>query len=112
MLNFVSDLAKVEGSKAHSLLQYLAVNNNPLVINISSCRSTCTARGPRPPPFNLNNLFNEHYPLVNFLKVFFRVKISEVEETVIEKWYNRWLDLLTSMLLLRPDLHWVGPLLL
>ena len=33
--------------------------------------------------------------LVIFLKVFFRVKTSEVEEIVIEKWYNRWLDLLT-----------------
>ena len=30
--------------------------------------------------------------LVIFLKVFFRVKTSEVEEIFIEKWYNRWLD--------------------
>ena len=45
-----------------------------------------------------------------FLKVFFRVKTSDVEKMVIEKWYNRWFDLLTGMLLLGPDLHCVGPL--
>ena len=47
-----------------------------------------------------------------FLKVFFRVKASEVEEIVIEKWCNRWIDLLTSMLLFRRDLHCVRPLVL
>ena len=31
---------------------------------------------------------------------------------MIEKWYNRWLDLLTSMVLLGPDLHCRGPLIL
>ena len=33
-----------------------------------------------------------------------------MEEIVIEKWYNRWLDLLTSMLLLGPELHCVESL--
>ena len=38
-------------------------------INITSCRSTCTARGPRPPQFKLNNFFNEHFPkLIFFFK--------------------------------------------
>ena len=44
------------------------------------------------------------------MKIFFCVKTSEVEEIAIEKWYNRWLDVLTRMLLLGPDLHCVGPL--
>ena len=44
-----------------------------------------------------------------FFESIFRVKTSEVEEIVIEKWYNRWLDLLTSMLLLGPDLDRVEP---
>ena len=48
----------------------------------------------------------------HFWEVFFRVKTSEVEEIVIEKWYNRWLDLLASMLLPGPDLHCVEPLVL
>ena len=48
----------------------------------------------------------------NCLKVVFRVKTSEVEEIVIKKWCKRWLDLLTSMLLLGPGLHCVGPLVL
>ena len=43
---------------------------------------------------------------------FFRVKTSEVEEIVIKKYYNRWFDLLTRMLLLGPDLHCAGPLVL
>ena len=42
------------------------------------------------------------------MKVFFRVKTSEVEEIATEKWYNRWLDLLARMLLPGPDFHCVG----
>ena len=41
------------------------------------------------------------------MKVFFRVKTRKVEEIATEKWYNRWLDLLASMLLPGPDLHCV-----
>ena len=41
------------------------------------------------------------------MKIFFRVKTSQVEKIVIEKWYNRWLNVLTSILLLGPDLHCV-----
>ena len=47
-----------------------------------------------------------------FLKVFFRVKTSKVKEIAIEKWNNRWFDLFTSMLMLVPNLHCVGPLAL
>ena len=47
-----------------------------------------------------------------FFESIFSRKNSEVEEIVIEKWYNRWLDPLTSMLLLGPDLHWVGTVVL
>ena len=35
-----------------------------------------------------------------------------VEEIALEKWYDRWLVLLTSMLFFGPDLHCKGPLVL
>ena len=66
----------------------------------------------RPSPFKLNNLFNEHLPQLFFLRVFFRVKPSEVKKIAIEKWYNRWFNLLPSMLLPGPDLHCVERLVL
>ena len=45
-----------------------------------------------------------------FLKVIFYVTTSKVGEIVIEKWSNRWLDLLASMLLPGPDLNCLEPL--
>ena len=42
-------------------------------------------QGAKISPFKLNNLVNEHFPQL-ILKVFFRVKTSEVEEIVFEKW--------------------------
>ena len=71
------------------------------------------ARGPRPLQFKFNNLFNKHFSyLVFFQKYFFAKKLAKWRSIVIEKWYNRWLYLLTSNLLLEPDLHSVGPLVL
>ena len=55
----------------------LAVNSNPLedkdfcfVMKLASYRSTCTARGPKPPKLKFNNLFNEHFPSYFFKSIF------------------------------------------
>ena len=61
-------------------------------MKISSNAGTCTGRGPG--LLHLNSIIcSMRISPVIFLKVFFRVKTSEVEEIVAEKWYNRWLDL-------------------
>ena len=76
----MSDLVHVGGSKAHCLLQYFSSSLNSkhwkiflqdfcFNMKLTSC-STCTARGPRPPQFIFNNLFNEHIPKLFFLKYF------------------------------------------
>ena len=77
------------------------------VMNISSYRSSLHARRGGPGPFHLTLIICSMsiFPLLIFLKVFFRVKTGKVEEIFIGKWYNGWLDLLASMLLLGPDLH-------
>ena len=38
-------------------------------MNLTSCRSTCTANGPRTPQFKFNNLFNEHFPSYFFKSI-------------------------------------------
>ena len=37
-------------------------------MKLISYTNTCMARGPRPPQFKSNNLFNEHFPYVIFFK--------------------------------------------
>ena len=47
-----------------------------------------------------NELFNRHFPWLIFLSIL-RVKTGELEvnySIAIEKWYNRWLRLLTMLL--------------
>ena len=47
-----------------------------------------------------------------FFESIFSRKNQEVEEIVIKKWYNRWLDLFASMLVPGPNLHCMEPLVL
>ena len=41
-------------------------------MKITSYSSAYTARRPRPPQFKFNNLFNEHFPWLNFLSILSR----------------------------------------
>ena len=115
----VSDLS-IQGEVRHiAFRNILAVNNNPPkefpLINLTNCRSTCSARGPRTPQFKFNNLFNEHFPSC-FFKSILCVKTGEVE-----KWYNYWkyywkvvqlMVSLTKHAIHGPDLHCSVPLAL
>ena len=47
-------------------------------MKLTSCRSTCIARGPRTPQFKFNTLFNENFPSY-FFKSILCVKTGEVE---------------------------------
>ena len=40
-------------------------------MKLTSCRSTCTARGPKTPQFKFNTLFSDHFPS-NFFKSILR----------------------------------------
>ena len=78
----VSDLS-IQGEVRHiAFRNILAVNNNPPkefpLMNLTNCRSTRSARGPRTPQFKFNNLFNEHFPSY-FFKSILCVKTVEVE---------------------------------
>ena len=42
-------------------------------MKLTSCRSTCMARGLKTPQFKFNTLFSEHFPS-NFLKKYFERK--------------------------------------
>ena len=71
MLNFVSNLDQVGGSEVHYLLQYLAVNNNPLedlryrfvfCHEINQLWEYMYCQEAQTPYFKFSNLLNEHYP--------------------------------------------------
>ena len=57
------------------------------------------AKESRPPQFKFNDLFNEHFPILFFSKVYCRVKTGEVEVNVINKWDNRMMVMLTNHLI-------------
>ena len=79
-------------------------------MKLTSYRSTCTARGLRPPQLKFNNLLNAHFPSY-FFKSILCVKTGEVEVNRYWKIVQKMVTL-TKHVIPGPDLHCAVPLAL
>ena len=115
VINFVSGLALIGGSKLHFpcnilavILSKIFVGNFRFVMKLTNYRSTCTTNGPR--FLNSNSIiFSIAFLPANFKKKYFVAwKLARWRRSIIEKLYNRWLRLRTMLFPGRINIAW-GP---